>query len=98
MPRLAVRSVQGEERLQLSFKYTPAEGGQQRTFNLDRLKNEEVDKSLARISANISKTTKKKKKGKWEGKSAPEASEEPEENELFVKVADWFVFADSKFS
>jgi hypothetical protein len=65
MSKVFVRNAAGEERIQITFKFPP-EGldVKHRVFNFDRLKNEELDKTLTRISANISKVMNKKVKKK----------------------------------
>ena len=63
MPFVAVRRVDGEERLQMNFTISLFEKPA-RTFNLDRPCEETVDATLQRISANVQKRFIKKKKKK----------------------------------
>jgi hypothetical protein len=61
MSKVFVRNASGEERLQISFKFPPdGLNVKQRVFNFDRIKNEELNKTLARISASVSKVVHKK--------------------------------------
>ena len=76
MPRLSIRSVPGEERMQISFIYCadgePGSGtGKERVFNFDRLQTEELGKTLLRINSNVGRIVNKKKK---KNKSPTEAS------------------------
>lgn len=67
MARVSVRNVPAEERMQITFAYPPDDGPglKKRVFNFDRLKAEELEKTLVRITMNVSKlANKKKKKGK----------------------------------
>ena len=68
-----VRYVDGEEKIQISFDYSH-EGSVPRTFNALRPPNEEINQSLTRIAANISKKVIKKKKKKMEGGNEQESS------------------------
>lgn len=67
MARVLVRNVPAEERIQISFRYPPDDGpgSKGRVFIFDRLKADELEKTLVRITTNISKHgNKKNKKGK----------------------------------
>lgn len=67
MARVSVRNVPAEERMQITFAYPPDDGSgiKRRVFNFDRLKAEELEKTLVRITTNVAKqANKKKKKGK----------------------------------
>ena len=56
-----VKMIPGDERLKISLTYCPV-GGKINVYNFDRLQNEDVQKTLDRISANISKDLQKKSK------------------------------------
>ena len=82
MPRLSIRAVEGEERMQISFIFSPdtsiaspgsssTSQARERVFNFDRIQTEELNKTLARISANVSKIVHKKKR---KNKSTSDAS------------------------
>lgn len=58
-----VRYVDGEEKVQISFDYSH-EGSEPKSFNALRPQNEEINKALERIAANVSKKVEKKKKKK----------------------------------
>ena len=60
--KVFVRNVLNEDRVQISFKYcNPVYGIQEeKLFNFNRLKSEELEKSLERMSINVSKEVYKK--------------------------------------
>ena len=70
--RACVRAIQGEERLQIYLQY-PLTEEKFRVFNLNRLQQEELNKTIERLSANILKESNKalKKKNKKQ-KLAPQ--------------------------
>jgi hypothetical protein len=61
MPHIAIRRVEGEERIQMTFSLSLNEKPI-RTFNFDRSCEEAVGTTLQRISANVQKRFMKKKK------------------------------------
>lgn len=82
---LAVRCVEGEERVQICLKLD-LENGNQRTFNFDRLKREDLQTTFVRMAANIGKATNKKNRNvkKRKNRNGPPveglgADPEPEE-------------------
>lgn len=85
MQTALVRSVPGEERLQISLKYSLPLGPnvKEHVFNFDRMQSEELQRSLQRITANITnvikKKTKKKKKKANNGNEGGAASVDQEE-------------------
>lgn len=81
LPRVAVRNVPSEDRMQITFQYPVAcVDGKKRIFNFDRLKAEELEKTLARITINVSKQANKKKK--------KEKEEAAEAEDVGVKLFD----------
>lgn len=75
LPRVAVRNVPNEDRMQITFQYPAvAVDGKKRIFNFDRQKAEELEKTLARITTNVSKHANKKIKKK-EREEAAEAED-----------------------
>lgn len=79
MARVLVRNVPEEERMQITFAYPPDDGpgSKRRVFNFDRLKVEELEKTLVRITTNVSKqANKKKKKGKSTDGANDDATDE----------------------
>lgn len=60
--KVHVRNVTEEDRIQISFKYQNAIIGMtdERLYNFNRLKAEEIEKTLVRISCNVSKEVNKK--------------------------------------
>ena len=84
--QVAVRSVEDDARIQISFQFGP-QNGKVRIYNLDRLRTEEVGKSLSRISVNVMKhLTKKKKakKAKLEASATKESTDS--ESDILVKL------------
>jgi len=59
-----IRNALGEDRIQISFKFPPNDHNA-RVYNFDRLKSEELEKTLTRISANVSRVVNKKVKKKF---------------------------------
>ncbi|KAK3602054.1 hypothetical protein CHS0354_025231 [Potamilus streckersoni] len=80
MAKLSVRCVPEDEKIQISFEYGH-NGGKARIYNSERLKIEELGRTLARIEANIRKFVEKKKKHK---PNSDQPSSEPENGEQLV--------------
>ena len=89
---LYVRSVKGEERLQIILKYCrnleENNPNTERVFNFDRLQIEELHKSLARMTANIKKVIEKKVKRKENKHIKPSCDSSVEKNAAHGTCAD----------
>ncbi|KAL3854954.1 hypothetical protein ACJMK2_014189 [Sinanodonta woodiana] len=81
MAKLSVRCVPEDDKIQISFEYSH-NGGTARIYNSERLKIEELGKTLARIEANIRKVVEKKKKK--HKPNSDQHSTEPENGEELV--------------
>jgi len=67
MGRVFVRSVENEERLQITFRYHPDSlqpPTKQRVYNFDRLKTEGLERTIQHISTKINKVVMKRSKKK----------------------------------
>ena len=63
MAKVFVRSVENEERLQITFRYHPDNQqplAQQRVFNFDRLKREDLERTMTHITTKINKVVLKR--------------------------------------
>jgi len=62
MARVFVRSVEHEDRLQITFKYQPDNQSKQHIYNFDRLKTEGLERTISHIATRITNVVKKRLK------------------------------------
>lgn len=88
--KVFVRNVAEEDFIQISFKYLapPTNNSKIRTFNFNRPKTEELEKSLQRISGNITREMNKKLSKKKKSSVDPNDINGLNENQVNVELLD----------
>ena len=88
--KVFVRNVAEEDFIQISFKYSapPINNAKVRTFNFNRPKSEELEKSLQRISGNINREMNKKLSKKKKSSVDPNDINGSNENLVTVELLD----------